>query len=44
MSVYEKVLNAIENKHVNGHALINQKNKLSLASAQKEIREMLCKK
>jgi len=43
MKVFEKVLNAIENKQINGHAVANQKNRLSLAKANLEIRDMLSK-
>jgi len=43
MKVFEKVLNAISNAPVNGHAVANQKNRLSLAKANLEIRDMLSK-
>jgi len=40
MSVYEKVLDSIKVRHVNGHALRNMKNIQSLKIAQEEIKEM----
>ncbi|WP_373069879.1 hypothetical protein [Sulfurimonas sp.] len=41
MSAFNKVLEAIQGKPQNGHALANLQNKASLAKAKKEIEEML---
>jgi hypothetical protein len=44
MSVYYKVLCAIQNRPQNGHAIANQQNKLSLAKARRELEKMMRKK
>jgi hypothetical protein len=41
VKVFEKVLNAIQNKTQNGHAIANAQNKVSLAAAKREIETML---
>lgn len=45
MSAFIKVLEKIQGKKENGHAIANQKNKLSLAKANAEIMAMfgVCK-
>jgi len=41
VSAYQKVLKAIRHKPVNGHAALNQQNRISLVKAKKEIEEMM---
>lgn len=41
MKVFEKVLSTIKGHHPNGHAIANQKNRLSLVVAKKEIKKMI---
>lgn len=41
MKVFNKVLEAMQNKPLNGHALCNIANRKSLAIAKKEIEEMM---
>lgn len=41
MRVYFKVLEAIQNKPQNGHAIANAQNKLSLAKANEDFKKML---
>ena len=40
MSAYNKVLNAIQGKPENGHAIANQKNEVSLRKANSDIGDM----
>jgi len=41
MSVFNKVLEAMQNRPVNGHAAINIQNRFALANAKKEIEELM---
>jgi hypothetical protein len=41
MSAFFKVLEAIQSKSQNGHAIANTKNKISLAAAKRKIETML---
>lgn len=41
MSAYTKVLEAIRGKRENGHAIANAKNRISLASAKRDIEKMM---
>jgi len=41
MKVFNKVLEHIQGKKENGHAIANQKNKLSLVVANEEIKKMM---
>jgi|LGOV01.1.fsa_nt_gb hypothetical protein len=41
MKAFNKVLQAIQNKPQNGHAIANAQNKVSLAKANKEIKTMM---
>ena len=41
MKAFDKVLQVIQNQPQNGHAVANQKNKISLLIASLEIKEMM---